>query len=149
MHEMGPEWSKKHSNWFADDALFQAMVHSGHELQQQIQAISKALWVLHRLGMTIAPAKCAVLLHLGGTAAKKVRNQVVHTRNKQLHMTFRHEDHTWHLLVVDKHDYLGAILSYKRMEDLTATRRIQAAQASFDRLKPVLTASRSSTSYTA
>ena len=25
MHEMGPEWSKKHSNWFADDALFQAM----------------------------------------------------------------------------------------------------------------------------
>ena len=139
MHEMGPEWSKKHSNWFADDALFQAMVHSGHELQQQIQAISKALWVLHRLGMTIAPTKCAVLLHLGGTAAKKVRDQVVHTRNKQLHITFRHEDHTWHLPVVDKHDYLGAILSYKKMEDLTATRRIQAAQASFDRLKPVLT----------
>ena len=139
MQEMGPEWSKKHSNWFADDALFQAMVHSGHELQQQIQAISKALWVLHKLGMTIAPTKCAVLLHLGGTAAKKVRDQVVHTRNKQPHITFRHEDQTWHLPVVDKHDYLGAILSYKKMEDLTATRRIQAAQASFDRLKPVLT----------
>ena len=49
MSEMGPEWSRKHSTWFADDALFQAMVQSEAELQQQIRAISKALWVLHKL----------------------------------------------------------------------------------------------------
>ena len=138
MHEMGSTWSKKHSNWFADDALFQAMVYSNMELRQHIQAISKALWVLHKLGMTIAPTKCAVLLHLGGTTARKVRNQVVRTHNNKLYITFQHEEHTWRLPVVDKHDYLGATLSYKRMEDLTATRRIQAAQAAFDRLKPVL-----------
>ncbi|CAE7356314.1 unnamed protein product, partial [Symbiodinium sp. CCMP2592] len=28
MSEMGPEWSQRHSTWFADDALFQAMIHS-------------------------------------------------------------------------------------------------------------------------
>ncbi|CAE7203415.1 jockey\pol [Symbiodinium sp. CCMP2592] len=68
MSEMGPEWSQRHSTWFADDALFQAMVRSETELHQQLKTISKALWVLQKLGLSIAPTKCAVLLHLGGTA---------------------------------------------------------------------------------
>ncbi|CAE7720379.1 unnamed protein product [Symbiodinium sp. CCMP2592] len=136
---MGPEWSQRHSTWFADDALFQALVHSENELQQQLKAISKALWVLQKLGLSIASTKCAVLLHLGGTAAQRVRAKLVSTHNKKPHITFQHEDHVWRLPLVSKHDYLGATLSYSRMEDLTATRRIQAAQTSFDRLKPVLT----------
>ncbi|CAE7693613.1 unnamed protein product, partial [Symbiodinium necroappetens] len=139
MHEIGPEWCKKHSNWFADDALFQAMVHSEEELLQHIRAISKALWVLQKLGMSIAASKSAVLLHLGGTAAKKVKAKIVQLHNQQQHVIFQHDDQTWRLPVVAQHDYLGATLSYTRMEDLTATRRVRAAQASFERLKTVLT----------
>ena len=115
------------------------MVNSEGELQTQLQAISKALWVLRKLGMTIAPTKCAVLLHLGGTAAKRVRARVLQMHNQKMHITFQHEGHSWRLPVVTKHEYLGATLSYNRMEDLTATRRIRAAQISFERLKPVLT----------
>ena len=139
MSEMGPEWSKKHSTWFADDTLFQAMVRSEAELLQHIKAISKALWVLQKLGLTVAPTKCAVLLHLGGTQTKRVRDKLVQIHDNKPHMLFHHEDHSWRLPVASKHDYLGATLSYTRMEDLTATRRIQAAQTSFDRLKPVIT----------
>ena len=139
MSEMGPEWSKQHSTWFADDALFQAMVRSEAELKQHIKAIAQALWVLQKLGLTVAPTKCAVLLHLGGTQAKRVRGKLVRIHDNKPHMIFHHEGHSWCLPVVSKHDYLGATLSYTRMEDLTATRRIQAAQTSFDRLKPVIT----------
>ena len=140
MSEMGPEWSKKHiSTWFADDTLFQAMVRSEAELLQHIKAISKALWVLQKLGLTVAPTKCAVLLHLGGTQTKRVRDKLVQIHDNKPHMLCHHEDHSWRLPVASKHDYLGATLSYTRMEDLTATRRIQAAQTSFDRLKPVIT----------
>ena len=139
MHEIGPEWCKQHSNWFADDALLQAIVHSEEELRHHIRAISKALWVLQKLGMSIAAPKSAVLLHLGGTAAKKVKAKIVQLHNQKQHVIFQHDDQTWRLPVVAQHDYLGATLSYTRMEDLTATRRIKAAQASFERLKTVLT----------
>ncbi|CAE7191406.1 unnamed protein product, partial [Symbiodinium sp. CCMP2456] len=139
MHEIGLEWCQQHSNWFADDALFQAIIHSEEELLKHIKAISKALWVLQKLGMSIAASKSAVLLHLGGTTAKKVKAKIIQVHNQKQQVLFQHEDHQWRLPVVAQHDYLGAILSYTRMEDLTATRRIKAAQASFDRLKPVLT----------
>ncbi|CAE6970262.1 pol [Symbiodinium sp. CCMP2456] len=142
MHEIGPDWCKQHSNWFADDALFQAVIRSEGELLQHIKAISKALWVLQKLGMSIASiaaSKSAVLLHLGGTTAGRVKAKIVQVHNQKQQVLFQYEDQQWRLPVVAQHDYLGATLSYTRMEDLTATRRIKAAQALFDRLKPVLT----------
>ena len=138
MHEIGPQWCQKHSTWFADDALFQVVFHSEEDLFQQIRVISKALWVLQQLGMSIAASKSAVLVHLGGTTAKRIKDKLIKVHNQKQHVVFQHDGHTWRLPVVTKHDYLGATLSYTRMEDLTVTRRIRAAQASFDRLKPVI-----------
>ena len=138
MHEIGPQWCQKHSTWFADDALFQVMFHSEEDLFQQVRVISKALWVLQQLGMSIAASKSAVLVHLGGTTAKRIKDKLITVHNQKQHVVFQHAGHTWRLPVATKHDYLGATLSYTSMEDLTATRRIRAAQASFDRLKPVI-----------
>ena len=142
MHSMGEDWSRNHTTWFADDALFQAIFYEEGQLRAQLQAISRALWILKSIGMTIADAKCATLLHMGGTAANKVRRSLVTNIKNKPHVRFEYAGARWHLPLVAQHEYLGAVLSYTRMEALTATRRIRAAEHSFHRLLPALTNAR-------
>ena len=84
MQEIDAEWCKQHSTWYADDTLFQAIFHNEHQLRQTLAAIAKALCVLKALGMTISTSKCAVLLELRGTKAKKAKAQVLLLLNMQV-----------------------------------------------------------------
>ena len=139
MQEIDAEWCKQHSTWYADDTLFQAIFHNEHQLRHTLAAIAKALYVLEALGMTISTSKCAVLLELRGTKAKKTKAQVLTQRQKSLHLVVEHAGTQWKLPVVSKLDYLGAVLSYHKPKDATVDRRLQASRAAFERLRPVLT----------
>ena len=139
MQEIDAEWCKQHSTWYADDTLFQAIFHNEHQLRQTLAAIAKALCVLKALGMTISTSKCAVLLELRGTKAKKAKAQVLTQHQQRLHLVVEHAGTQWKLPVVSKLDYLGAVLSYHKPKDATVDRRLQASRAAFERLRPVLT----------
>ena len=139
MQEIDAEWCKQHSTWYADDTLFQAIFHNEHQLRHTLAAIAKALCVLEALGMTISTSKCAVLLELRGTKAKKTKAQVLTQHQKSLHLVVEHAGTQWKLPVVSKLDYLGAVLSYHKPKDATVDRRLQASRAAFERLRPVLT----------
>ena len=139
MQEIDAEWCKQHSTWYADDTLFQAIFHNEHQLRQTLEAIAKALCVLKALGMTISTSKCAVLLELRGTKAKKAKTQVLTQHQQRLHLVVEHAGTQWRLPVVSKLDYLGAVLSYHKPKDATVDRRLQASRAAFERLRPVLT----------
>ena len=137
MHHTGQEWSKEHSAWYADDALFQVIFHDASQLHEALSANAKALHVIKCMGMIMSEPKCAVLLELKGTQAKKLRSKLLERRGRQ--DVFKYAESQWRLPVVSKHEYLGAVLSYSRPEDATIQKRVAAAKAAFDRLKTVLT----------
>ena len=139
MHDIDVEWCKQHSTWYADDTLFQAIFHGEHQLKSTLAVIARALHVLQTLGMTISASKCAALIELRGTKAKRVKAQIVTQHQKRPHLIVEHEGTQWRLPIVTKLDYLGAVLSYHRPEDATTDRRLQASKTAFERMKPVLT----------
>ncbi|CAE7339167.1 pol [Symbiodinium natans] len=139
MHKLGEDWCRDNTTWFADDILFHLQFSNRSELLASIKAIAFALQVIEDLGMQIAAGKSAVLLHLGGAHSRRMRKSLIVMHENKPHLAFQHQARVWHLPLVDKHDYLGIVLSYTRLEEHTATRRINSAQAAFAKLKPVLT----------
>ena len=138
MHDIDVEWCKQNSTWYADDTLFQAIFHGEHQLQSTLAVIAKALHVLQTLGMTISASKCAVMIELRGTKAKRTKARIVTQHQKRPHLIVEHEGTQWRLPIVTKLDYLGAVLSYHRPEDATTDKRLQASRTAFERMKPVL-----------
>ena len=138
MHDIDVEWCKQNSTWYADDTLFQAVFHGERQLQSTLAAIAKALHVLQTLGMTISASKCAVMIELRGTKAKRTKARIVTQHQKRPHLIVEHEGTQWRLPIVTKLDYLGAVLSYHRPEDATTDKRLQASRTAFERMKPVL-----------
>ena len=139
MHDIDVEWCKQNSTWYADDTLFQAIFHGEHQLKSTLAVVARALHVLQTLGMTISASKCAVMIELRGTKAKRTKAQIVTQHQKRPHLIVEHEGTQWRLPIVTKLDYLGAVLSYHRPEDATTDRRLQASKTAFERMKPVLT----------
>ena len=139
MHDIDVEWCKQNSTWYADDTLFQAIFHGEHQLKSTLAVIARALHVLQTLGVTISASKCAVMIELRGTKAKRTKAQIVTQHQKRPHLIVEHEGTQWRLPIVTKLDYLGAVLSYHRPEDATTDRRLQASKTAFERMKPVLT----------
>ena len=139
MHDIDVEWCKQNSTWYADDTLFQAIFHGEHQLNSTLAVVARALHVLQTLGMTISASKCAVMIELRGTKAKRTKAQIVTQHQKRPHLIVEHEGTQWRLPIVTKLDYLGAVLSYHRPEDATTDRRLQASKTAFERMKPVLT----------
>ena len=91
MRDIDVEWCKQNSTWYADDTLFQAIFHGEHQLKSTLAVIARALHVLQTLGMTISASKCAVMIELRGTKAKRTKAQIVTQHQKRPHLIVEHE----------------------------------------------------------
>ena len=108
---------------------------SGNDLQALLAKIRITLDLLQEHGMTVNSAKCTVLLAMTGTAHRKLRaNLTTYRDGKEWLLLPATDKPTIWLPVHDKVTYLGAVMSYKHMEDQTMMHRIQLSRIAFGRL---------------
>ena len=134
-HRTGPDWTHRCLNIYADDGQMGDVFCSGTDLQALLAKIRITLDLLQEHGMTINSAKCTVLLAMTGTAHRKLRASLTTFRDGKEWLLLPAADKpTIWLPVHDKVIYLGAVMSYKHMEDQTMMHRIQLSRIAFGRL---------------
>eukprot|EP00435_Cladocopium_sp_Y103_P031115 s475_g7.t2 len=133
------DWLYNCVDLFADDSAFGGSFTSLQELHDQLAYIGIALDLLNTMGMTISPSKSAALFALSGTSYKRVRHTLMQRRDNQEWLKICTGSTEMLIPVVTQTTYLGAVMSYQRLEDLTMRHRVQLARSTFSRLQSWLT----------
>ena len=140
---VGLEWVLRCLNVYADDCQMGDLFHSHAELKQLMHNIATTIELLTSFGLTINPAKCTVLLTMGGTNFRKLRASLTTWRDGKEWFCFTGTaNQKFWVPLASSAKYLGTIITYKNMEDKTAFHRVQLARIAFSRLRRWLTGPR-------
>ena len=124
---------------FADDYHISWEIDSELQFHNCCVQIGRTLDELTTLGMQVSVEKTVVLLHLGGSAAKKAMQGRVFRGRKDTFLEARTKTGPVRIPVRKEHKYLGAIITYGRFERSTVDYRLQQAWQTFHRLHRLLT----------
>ena len=142
MHLVGQlsrEWVIKCLTIFADDIHACWTFTCEKELEDSLKAIRIIFNTLSRMGMEVNLQKTVCLLRVFGSQATKLRKKYCcHTKTGKFIRIPRVcvEDGDIKLPLVDKHVYLGVVISYGSFAVQTLRHRIACAQKSFMTLRP-------------
>ena len=121
---------------YADDFHASQLVHSEMDLQQFIFNLGILLDLLQDSDLLVNASKSVVLLRLTGSASAAAFNQHTKMHTGRRHLLIpRHDGAVTLLPIHDQTCYLGMVISYKHMSQLSVTHRLRQAQCAFGRLK--------------
>ena len=124
---------------FADDYHVSWDIDSELHFHNCCVQIGRILDDLTELGMQISVDKTVVLIHLGGSAAKKAMHSRINRNKAETFLEVKTKAGPVRIPVRKEHKYLGAIITYGRFERSTVTYRLQQAWQTFHRLHRLLT----------
>ena len=124
---------------FADDYHVSWDIDSELHFHNCCVQIGRILDDLTELGMQISVDKTVVLIHLGGSAAKKAMHSSIIRSKVETFLEAKTKAGPVRIPVRKEHKYLGAIITYGRFERSTVAYRLQQAWQTFHRLHRLLT----------
>lgn len=140
---VGWNWVIRCLNIYADDCQMGDLFTNKAELDLLMHNIAITIELLKTFGLSINPAKCTVLLTMGGTNFRKLRASLTAWRDGKEWICFHGATEQTFWIPLDTNaKYLGTIISYRSMENKTTTHRIQLARIAFSRLRRWLTGAR-------
>ena len=138
---LGPEWCRAHASLFADDVHGHWIIHTVLQFHEARERALKLIAELHRSGMKVNFDKSEAVLLLRGKAAAGLKKRFVKWHGNKYVWVLGTDGFTGRevrLPLVDKLEYLGAVLSYGSMESQTIQNRASKAWANFMKLRPML-----------
>ena len=141
-HQIDWRWLQEHLDVYADDFHVHGLFHSHAELKQLLFFFGILMEVLQEKGLMINTTKSAILLTMGGTNFRPVRQALTFRTDAGEWIKIKGRSQTFVLPVVKQTKYLGTLISYSQFEDATVKHRTGLAHTAFHRLKKWLTARR-------
>ena len=138
---LGPEWCRAHASLFADDVHGHWIIRTVSQFHEARERALKLIAELHRSGMKVNFDKSEAVLFLRGKAAAGLKKRFVKWHRDKYVLVLGTDGFTGRevrLPIVDKLEYLGAVLSYGPMESQTIQHRASKAWANFTKLRPML-----------
>ena len=127
-------WLQAHVNFYADDGQIGALFHTEEELYFVLRCIGQLLFLLQQFGLVINEHKSQILLTLTGTEKKRIRQQITIWKESQELLCVNFADKHFTIPIKQSAKYLGTIISYGNLEDLTTRHRVHLANLAYSRL---------------
>ena len=133
------EWIRRHLTVYADDLVSQWLITGVEDFLQTLQDVGTLLNVLETLKLQVSLNKSVVLLRLAGASCKALlKKHTCRVDGKMFLRIPRGSGKVSLLPLVQKHKYLGTMLSYFNPEDSTLRYRMQCGKLAFFRLSKFL-----------
>ena len=133
-------WVQQALNAFADDLHLGQTVCTGDQLERALAFVGHLLDVLTEARLVVNQTKSAVLISLPQTFAKRWKRRCYVKREEGMQLRIRTPGgRVFEIPIVEKHPYLGVVITYGDVVQLTAQHRTQLAWTAWGRLRPLLT----------
>ena len=133
-------WVQQALNAFADDLHLGQTVCTGDQLERALAFVGHLLDVLTEARLVVNQTKSAVLISLPQTFAKRWKRRCYVKREEGTRLRIRTPGgHVFEIPIVEKQPYLGVVITYGDVVQLTAQHRTQLAWTAWGRLRPLLT----------
>ena len=130
------DWVLQSLTVYADDFHASQLVRSAMDLRQFTFNLGILLDLLQDSDLLVNAAKSVVLLRLTGADSATVFQQHTKMHNGSRHLIIPRLDGAETLLPIhDQTCYLGMVISYQNMSQLSVAHRLRQAQCAFGRLK--------------
>ena len=137
---IGWTWICEHLDVYADDIHVGALFYNQAELNSTLKNFGIIMEVLKHKGMSINASKSAVLLTMGGTSFRRLRQKLTSRDCTGEWIKIQGLTELFVVPVLKQTKYLGVIVSYGDMEQATMKHRLTLAKVAFARLRTWLTA---------
>ena len=138
MDGVDSSWSSEGVTAFADDFLASCVLRSKGDLALALIRFQCIMELLQSHNLVINFKKSAILFKAAGTQNPTVRKRMVRRNSEGEYISIEVSGNKVLIPVLERHDYMGMVLSYNSFEDLSFQKRIEAAGNNYQRLKKFL-----------
>ena len=131
-------WSSEGITAYADDFLASCVLRSKGDLALALIRFQCIIELLQSHNLVINFKKSAILFKVAGTQSTAVRKRMVRRNSEGEYISLDVAGNKTLIPVVERHDYMGMVLSYDSFEDLSFQKRFEAAGNNYKRLKKFL-----------
>lgn len=133
---LGMKWVEDHLTIFADDCCIAVTFSSADDLKSELRNIGVVIATIESFGLQICSEKSHALCAIGGSSSAKHQSQVIQRHSHGANLLIPRPNGTViSVPLTDRVKYLGVLISFKNLEDLSLEFRLQMAKISFGRLK--------------
>ena len=134
-------FAKDHLTLFADDHHLAFEFNTEQELYQAIDDVNKVISILSEMGMLINPTKAKAILRIQGTKRCDLRKKITRKVQNELRLVLGSGPQNY-IPIVDKVEYLGAVIAYDNAAGLTLKHRTAKARHRFWAMAGILNSRR-------
>ena len=140
-------WSRDHATLYADDSHPKWEFETYRQFEAAMSDLRRTFAVFRRLGMKINTSKTKAILSIIGPLKHKIHKHYIRTQGDERRLFLSPGDPSQWILLVDKVEYLGLIISYTSFEKQSVKHRIGKANQRRWALAAMLHTRRMSISY--
>ncbi|CAE7265256.1 unnamed protein product, partial [Symbiodinium sp. CCMP2456] len=121
------KWCAEHATLYADDSHLQWEFRSYEQFERSIAKLKLVFAVFRRMGMKVNNNKTQAIMSLTGPMKHKIQAKYVRKQGTDRHLLLSAGDPTTWIMLVDKAEYLGMVISYDGFESQTVQHRLSKA----------------------
>ncbi|CAE7251454.1 unnamed protein product, partial [Symbiodinium sp. CCMP2456] len=121
------KWCAEHATLYADDSHLQWEFRSYEQFERSIAELRMVFAVFRRMGMKVNNSKTQAIMSLTGPMKHKIQAKYVRKPGNERHLLLSAGDPTTWIMLVDKAEYLGMIISYDSFESQAVQHRLSKA----------------------
>ena len=122
-----PAWSRDHATLYADDSHLKWEFETYAQFEAAMSDLRRTFAVFRRLGMQINTGKTKAIISITGPFKHKIYKHYVRTQGDERRLLLSPGDPSQWILLVDKAEYLGLIISYSAFEKQSVQHRVHKA----------------------